>query len=212
MPFHEGSMETRIHGRYLVDVPGHGRSLLIGFHGYAETAEIQLERLRTVAPDWTLLSIQGLHRFYRGRSQDVVASWMTRQDREAAISDNKQYVASVIEMVAKEYSAGPSRVYTGFSQGVPMAFRAATSAGKTANAVIALGSDIPPELDNEALSRIEKVLLGRGERDDWYTAEKMAVDESRLRHAKVETQVFVFNAAHEWTAEFSAATARFLKS
>jgi predicted esterase len=211
MPLYEGSIETRIHGRYLVDAPGPGRPLLVGFHGYAETADIQLERLQAVAPDWTLLSIQGLHRFYRGRSEDVVASWMTRQGREAAISDNKSYVAKVVDAVAKDYSAGPGRVYAGFSQGVAMAFRAAVSPGVSADGVIALGSDMPPELDNQALSHVGKVLLARGERDDWYTAEKLAVDERRLRAANVETQILVFNAAHEWTAEFSKAASRFLK-
>ena len=32
---------------------------------------------------WTRVSVQALHRFYRGRSEITVASWMTRQDRAA---------------------------------------------------------------------------------------------------------------------------------
>ena len=82
---------TPTHGRVLVrEPPGQTRAgLLVGFHGYAETAEIQLARLEAIpgAEAWMLLSVQALHRFYRGRSDEVVASWMTRQDREAAIAD-----------------------------------------------------------------------------------------------------------------------------
>ena len=37
-------------------------------------------------------SIQGLHRFYQRRTNEVIASWMTRQDRELAIADNLAYV------------------------------------------------------------------------------------------------------------------------
>ena len=48
-----------------------------------EDAAAHLARLRSIpgSDRWIIVSIQGLHRFYRGRSSDVVASWMTRQDR-----------------------------------------------------------------------------------------------------------------------------------
>ena len=74
-------IETPTHGRVLVREAG-GQApagLLVGFHGYAETAEIQMARLEAIpgADAWTLLSVQALHRFYRGRSEEVVASWMT---------------------------------------------------------------------------------------------------------------------------------------
>src|SRR5260370_22035310 len=100
--------------------------MVVGFHGSAETAEIQLERLRGIpgAHQSLLISIQGLNRFYRGRSNDVVAGWMTRQDREIAIADNVRYVAAVIGEVTREWAGGPV-VLAGFSQGVSMAFRAA---------------------------------------------------------------------------------------
>ena len=96
------------HGRYLVAAPVHlppanveavpaapsqSVPVLVGFHGYAEDAATHLTRLRTIpgADRWLVVSVQGLHRFYRGRSQDVVASWMTRQDRELMIADNIAY-------------------------------------------------------------------------------------------------------------------------
>ena len=81
------------HGRYLVVPPANAEAssgLLVGFHGYAEPAAAAMERLQTIpdAGHWRLVAIQGLNRFYRGRSTDVVASWMTREDRELAIADN----------------------------------------------------------------------------------------------------------------------------
>jgi predicted esterase len=75
-----------------------------------------------------------------------------------------------------------------------------------------MGGDVPPELDSAALSRIPAVLIGRGIRDDWYTAEKAAADERRLRRASVDVEVIALDAGHEWTAEFGRAVARFLAS
>ena len=158
------------------------------------------------------LSIQGLHRFYRGRSTDVVASWMTRQDRELAIADNTIYAAKVIDAVAKEYSCAKNLILSGFSQGVAMAFRTAAGLGRAVDGIVALGGDVPPELDASGLSHIRKALLGRGNTDEWYTAEKLAADERRHREAGVHVEAFSFNAAHEWTPEFSRAATRFLNS
>ena len=210
----ERSIETITHGRYLVEAPKAGLPVLVGFHGYAESAEIQFNRLRSIegSDRWVLLSIQGLHRFYRGRSTDVVASWMTRQDRDLAIADNTLYAAKVIDAVAKEYSCANNLVLSGFSQGVAMAFRAAAGVGRPVDGIIALGGDVPPELDAPRLSNIRRALIGRGNNDEWYTAEKLTADERRLREAGIHVDVFSFNAAHESTAEFNHAASRFLNS
>src|SRR5215212_4318596 len=94
----EKSVETRTHGRYLL-VPGDPGRFLVGFHGYAENADRHLAELRRIpgAERWTVVAIQALHRFYNTRTQEVVASWMTRQDRELAMADNREYVGKVLQ-------------------------------------------------------------------------------------------------------------------
>src|SRR5229473_1497765 len=114
-----------------------------------------------------LSSNQGLHRFYRGRSEEVVASWMTRQDRELAIADNVAFVATVVESLAREWPAPPTLVFCGFSQGVAMAFRAACSSERRVSGIVAAGGDVPPELGREALARVGAALILRGQRDEW---------------------------------------------
>jgi predicted esterase len=156
---------------------------------------------------WGLVSVQGLHRFYRGRSQDVVAGWMTRQDREDAIRDNIAYVDNVIDATR---AGGEPIVLTGFSQGVAMAFRAAVRGRAGANAVIAMGGDIPPELLADPGSRFPRVLLMRGAADDWYTAQKLAADVAALRARGDDPESFTCAGGHEWTAETSAAAGRWL--
>ena len=205
------SIEAPAHGRVLVREVDSPRGLLVGFHGYAETAETQLERLAAVpgTDAWTLVAAQGLNRFYRGRTQDVVAGWMTRQDRDDAIRDNVAYVDNVIE--ATRNGSEPI-VVAGFSQGVAMAFRAAVLGRAGVNGVIAVGGDIPPELlaGSASASPFPRVLLIRGATDDWYTAKKLDADMSALRARGEEPEAFTHDGGHEWTADVAMAAGDFL--
>ena len=118
-----------------------------------------------------LVSVQGLHRFYT-RANDVVASWMTKEDREQAIADNVAYVARVMEAVADESGMTRPLIYVGFSQGVAMAYRAAALAQRPCDGVIALAGDLPPDVAPLAAS-LPRVLLGRGSEDKWYTGDEV---------------------------------------
>ena len=222
------SVPTTTHGRILIRRARSrpARGVLVGFHGYSETAAIQMARLEAVCRDdpWTLVSVQALHRFYRGRSQAVGASWMTSEDRETAIADNLAYVASALDLVADDAAAGV--VHAGFSQGVAMAFRAAVlgsdppPAGRAADpapraprpalGVIAIGGDVPPELLADPVLKFPPVFLARGSADDWYTAAKFEADSRALQTRGVDLHPFAYEAPHDWTPAASAAAGEWL--
>lgn len=207
-------MPVTVRGRYLLEVPfSAGRHLLVGFHGYGELAEAQLERLRRIpgAGSWALASVQALHPFYRGRTGEVGACWMTRFEREAAIDENLGYVAAVLDDIRREHAID-RLVYAGFSQGVAMAFRAALRAGRRADGIIALGGDVPPELRALDLGawRGLQVLLGRGRDDVLYVDAAMDADIAFLRSRPVELSSLVFEGGHEWSDAFSDAAGRLL--
>ena len=207
------TIATETHGRYVVVPPSQEpRGLLLGFHGYAEPAEAALARMQTIphVDDWVVVAIQGLNRFYRGRTREVIASWMTSQDRELVIADNIRYVSAVVDAVANEWRIVSPLVFTGFSQGVAMAYRAACASPRPVSGVISLGGDVPPELDAASLSRLESALVGRGARDEWYTDEMCRRDLGRLRASTIDVTEVQVDAGHEWTNEFSEAAAAFL--
>ena len=210
----ERTIATTTHGRYLVAPPAGDTPapLLIGFHGYAEGAEAQLERMRAIpgADAWRLVAVQGLHRFYQRRASEVVASWMTRQDRELAIADNTAYVNAIVEALVAEWPGPPAIVYAGFSQGVAMTFRAAAAAPRWLAGVIAVGGDVPPELTAERLAAIPAALNCRGVRDEWYTTEKFDADIGRLRAAGCTVAPVAFDGGHEWSEPVLSAAAAFL--
>ena len=203
------NIATTTHGRVLVREAAAPTAVVIGFHGYMEHAAIQMDRLEALpgAAAWTLISVQGLHRFYKGRSEEVAASWMTRQDREQMIADNIEYVDRAIDAAAP---AGVPLFTVGFSQGVAIAFRTAVRGRRRARGIVAVGGDVPPELRDDPALAFPAVLLARGERDDWYTTAKLEADVTALRARGAQPEPLVYAGGHEWTADVAAAAAAFI--
>lgn len=207
----ESTIVTPTHGRYLLR-RAPSTSVIAGFHGYGESAEDQFARIEGIAgaDGWRLVSIQGLHRFYERRSSRVVASWMTKQDRELTIADNVAYVSSVISE-AMTGEPPQALVCAGFSQGVAMAFRAAVTVRASRRFVIAVGGDIPPELTADALGSISSVLICRGAEDAWYVPDAFANDVRRLNDAGVDVGAVELPGGHEWSPGVAEAASRFLR-
>lgn len=200
------TIETTTHGRYLVDAPeGPGPwPVLMGFHGYAESAATHLEVLARLDPghEWLRVSVLALHRFY-ARMQDVVASWMTRQDRELAIADNVAYATRVHAAVAATRPVTAPLVVVGFSQGAAQAYRTGLALGPACGGIVVLGGDLPPDVAPYA-GQLPPVLVGRGRTDSWYPADRFTADVARLSAAGCRVEAREFDGAHEWADAFVA--------
>lgn len=200
------TIATSVHGRFL-HVDRGGERLVIGFHGYGEAASTHLAELEKLPgiERWSLIAVQALHPFYVRSTGEVVASWMTSLDREHAIADNIAYVEKVLASVSRPRTL----VFAGFSQGAAMAARAAAHVGQPAGLML-LGGDIPPEIKADATLRLPPTLLGRGERDEWYSPEKFNHD---LKYLESTTRVTAcrFDGGHEWSDAYRGAAGRFLE-
>ncbi len=207
-------VEATVHGRYLLRLPtGLPAGLLVGFHGYAEDATAHLAALLEVpgAGEWALVAIQALHPFYRVSTGDVVASWMTRLDRELAIADNVRYVGAAVADARRRAGVDRPLVYVGFSQGVAMAYRAAAGAGHACDAVCVLAGDLPPELAERDLPGFPPVLLGAGKDDARFNPAVLEGDAALLESKGIAVTTCLFDGGHEWTDEFRRALASFLR-
>ncbi len=204
-----------VQGRYLARPPraGTARHHWIGFHGYAQTAEAMLEAFASCVPgdDWLVVSVQALHPFYVGSSNVVVASWMTRLDRESAIASNVAYVDTVVEQLEREFGTPRTRVFAGFSQGVGMAYRAGALGRHGCEAIIAVGGDVPPELAAAPPRPWPLVLAMTGERDAYHPPAALERDVERLRAHGTDVRSRVLGGAHEWSAEVAEAAASLLR-
>ncbi len=207
------TLVARTHGSYLLELPtGEVRSLLVGFHGYGETAAEQLPRLRQVpgAEHAVRVSVQSLHLFYT-KLGAVVGSWMTRHQRDLAIEDNVAYVAAVLAELRLRFPQA-ALAYVGFSQGTAMAYRAAAGAGQTAVALLSVGGDVPPEVGANHSARLPPTLLLRGRDDPWYTPEKFDADRETLTRLGVELCALEYPQAHEWPSDWPPEAVTFLRS
>lgn len=209
----ERFVATTVRGRYLLEPgPAGATRLLVGFHGYGERAETQMERLRRFpdADRSILVSVQSLHLFYT-KAGEVVGSWMTRLAREQAIADNVAYVGAVVADVRRAHPEALGLVYLGFSQGASMAYRAAAHAGHPSVGVFVIGGDVPPDVSEDASARLPPVLLARGVRDEWFTDAKLAKDVESLRARGGAPRSVVFEGGHEWPDPLFAAAAEFVR-
>jgi len=204
------TLRTETQGRYLVEArPGLDAPLLLGFHGYGQNAEHLLEALTGIpgAARCTHVSVQGLHRFYNTKTQEIVASWMTSQDREQAIADNLAYVSRVISTLRAE---GCTRklVLVGFSQGTAMAWRAA--AHLPCDGLLVLGGDLPKDVADAPSLALPPILIGRGDQDTFYRADQLDRDLAALETRGIHPEVCRFAGGHEWGEAFLEAAGRFL--
>ena len=147
--------------------------------------------------------------FLPGPPEITVASWMTRQDRDLLIGDNVAYVDAGDRRRGRAAAHDrPARVLSGS----PRVWRWRSGAGlrgaRKADAVLALGGDVPPELLADAALTFPRVLLARGTRDEWYTDAKLAADEAALRTRGARVETLTFDGAHEWHARLRRAGRR----
>ena len=209
------TLSTAITGRYLVEpapqVSGADAPLLVGFHGYGQDAKHLLQELRGIpgAAGWTLVAVQALHRFYNAKTQEVVGSWMTSLDREQAIEDNLAYVARVVAELRND-RRGSRLVFAGFSQGAAMAWRAAAHC-KPCHGLIVLGGDLPRDVVEAPALDLPPILIGRGERDTFYTGSQLAKDLATLEALCLRAEVIRFDGGHEWAPDFLGAAGHFLE-
>ena len=207
----EHHIETTVSGRYLLEAPeGVGPfPLLAGFHGYGQSADDELELLRSIpgSERWIRLSIEALHPFINAKGQPA-ASWMTRRDRELRIAENVRYVDAVIERVMAELPLDGRLVLHGYSQGAGMACRAALLGRHPVTGVLLLGGDIPSEHDD--LARMRAVHLARGENDHFYPKKHFENDLQRLRDNGIEPSLTLFHGGHAPTSDYFEAAGRFL--
>ncbi len=204
-----------VQGRYLVKPPraSVAKHHWIGFHGQAQSAENMLDTFTRSVPgdDWLVVSVQALNQHYAGRSQDVVASWMTRLDREFAIASNVAYVDTVVAQLEREFGVPQARVFAGFSQGVGMAYRAGVLGRHRCDAIVTVGGDVPPELLALPPRPWPRVLAMTGERDLYFSGEHLARNIEALHARGVEARSRVFDGGHEWPSGAEAAATTLLR-
>lgn len=117
-------------------------------HGYAQLASDFLNEFNGISTDRRLVvAPEGLHRFYhKGGADKVVASWMTKEDREDDIRDYVSWLDMAAADVLLRCRPDVKITVLGFSQGAATATRWITSGMTTIHHLILWCGFFPPDL------------------------------------------------------------------
>jgi len=119
-------------------------------HGYGQLASYFIRNFEALQNAHTLvIAPEGLHRFYWERfSGRVVASWMTKEDREEDIIDYVNYLDLVYQQVMQSLNAPHVKVTVlGFSQGTSTVCRWIASGKASIHNLILWAGSLPQDME-----------------------------------------------------------------
>lgn len=167
------------------------RSIWYVLHGYRQLADRFIERFRPIAsPERLIVAPEALNRFYldddaslraHGPDSPVGATWMTRHEREAEITDYVAYLDAVDRALALPRDV--RRVVLGFSQGSATAARWALLGRRRVDRLVLWGGLLPqdpPATDHfRRLRRLAPVIV-RSEQDPSLPPHRVDAEIARL--------------------------------
>ena len=174
----------------------------VALHGYGQQAADFAERCAVLAgPDRAVVAPEALSRFYVDgleTHEQVGASWMTREAREAEIADYVEYLDAVVRRLRPD-EASPSICVLGFSQGAATASRWALLGDTAVDRLVLWGGAPAHDLDLEAHAerlRAMDLTLVVGTEDPYVTDERRAAVRRRLARHDIPVTVRTFEGGH----------------
>jgi len=199
---------------YTLGEPGNAtRDVWFVCHGYGQLAADFIKEFEIIAdPTRVIVAPEALSRYYlanepgfHSSESRVVASWMTREDREAEIDDYVAYLDAVYdETISKVDRKNVSVTVLGFSQGGATANRWLTRGRSRADRLIMWGALIASDADlNQAATffRDVKLTIVYGKKDQ-FANDKMIEDYQRvLVEKRIPFQLLTFGGGHRMDRE-----------
>lgn len=179
---------------------GSGRApILIGLHGYGQTAEGFLGVMRKLAPpDFAAAAGQGVNQIWDPATKQIAFSWLTSFEKQDSIDRNNRYLETMIDELAADGVADPSAVFIlGFSQGSSVAFRFAQRHPRRVRGLISACADLPPDVEADlAPLRDIPVMVAYGLQDRIIPQGKSIHAADALRSFGIDTEVVTFDRGH----------------
>ena len=178
-------------------------------HGYGQLAGRFIRHFgQVVEPHRLVVAPEALSRFYVGNDLTahaharVGATWMTREDRLAEISDYVGYLDLVYARVLEQLPSdcGCALGVLGFSQGAATACRWAALGRAPVRRLVIWGGGVPDDLELGVLrerlagSPVELVV---GDADPYRTPEAVAAQMDRLQRSHVPSRLHRFDGGHQ---------------
>ncbi len=172
-------------------------------HGYAQLANYFINNFDELDKNKNLIvAPEGLHRFYwKGFSERVVASWMTKEDRESDILDYVNYLNVVYqEVIASLKNKNVKINVLGFSQGTATVCRWLASSKVKADNLILWAGAFPNDMNwkqNKTVFDKMKTFIVVGDTDEFINEEEVLKHVDLLKKNEIAFEFIRFKGKHE---------------
>lgn len=177
--------------------------IIIACHGYAQLANYFLKWFEPFQlKNTVIIAPEGLSRFYwNGFSGNVVASWMTKVDREDDIKDYVNYLDQVVSSL--QIKDNIKLTAFGFSQGGATVCRWVTQSKHKFHNLILWAAVFPEDI---AVKSLEKsistpVQILFGDKDQFYNLEQVENLKNKLKTIEKSIDFTIFDGAHKIYSE-----------
>jgi predicted esterase len=211
---HSHHLETTRTARYFtLGEPGPGvTDLWIACHGYGQSAETFLKEFEVIVrPDRVIAAPEALSRFYvaapgtaHRKDTPVGGSWMTREDRDAEISDYVAYLDALVRLLRQQVAPGARVRALGFSQGMPTIYRWLALGAEPVTEAILWAGELPRDTDDDAVKTKlgdAPVSLVAGTNDRYISPAMFHAFTSRLQRAGLNVTARTFDGGHRLDRE-----------
>ena len=204
------SFTAEINLYYDLFVPDEAASaapLLIAVHGYGAHKRYMMREARLIAPDnFVIASVQAPHQHFRRKDDGyrVGFGWLTDHRPEENVRIHQNFLLNVIDKLDDEGVIDRQQIYLfGFSQACALNFRFAFSHPDILKGIIGVCGGIPGDIDsNSAYSTFPAdTFYLYGDDDEFYTQEKFAEFDAKLRERLPNYTSQRYKAKHEITDE-----------
>ena len=177
------------------------KKLWVVCHGYGQAANRFIRKFDAVFDDETfIIAPEALSRFYwKDFTGDVVASWMTREDRHSEIEDYTNYLDAILKKYLPQLADDVQVHIFGFSQGVATVMRWVHNTTPSIKHLIVWAGRIPEDVDYKAKLdywQDKKVEFLFGDKDEYLTPDRMAMITEEMKAYPFEIDVTKFEGEH----------------
>jgi predicted esterase len=182
-------------------------------HGYGQLAADFAKEFECIdAPERLVVVPEALSRFYipagpgfHGADAKVGATWMTREDRDAEISDYVSYLDSLYDEVFRQIDRSKTRVTVlGFSQGGATVNRWLMQGKVRADRLVMWGSLLASDIDLDKAAKLFRTIdvdIVYGKRDQFANAEIIAKYEETMKKSGMKYNLITFEGGHRMDRE-----------
>lgn len=195
---------------YVPDDAEAARPLLIALHGYGASKRQMMREARQLAPQgFSIASLQGFHQHIRdprepGGPLRYGFGWVTNFHPEESIIMHHGALIDLMDKLTSRKVADAERIFLlGFSQSCALNYRFAFTHVNHLRGVIGIAGGIPGDWEtSERYQKTEAAVFHlSGERDEFYTPERVKDYGARLSERAAEVKVKSYDAGHEIVPE-----------